>query len=105
MTSGLVLGRSRVSNLAGVSSASRDEEEIEICFLGSTPVTVVGGELVPCPLARLRDVGQEGPHYHHNGSTKRSVYISEYITADYPCQPGNMRSSGSRPAVSITDTI
>ena len=60
------------------------QEEIEICFLGSTPVTVVGGELVPCPLARLRDVGQEGTHYHHNGGTKRSVYVSEYITADYP---------------------
>ena len=40
--------------------------------------------LTACPLARLRDVGQEGTHYHHNGGVKRSVYVSEYITADYP---------------------
>ena len=60
------------------------QEEIETCFLGSTPVTVAGGELVPCPLARLRDVGQEGTHDHHNGGAKRSVYVSEYITADFP---------------------
>jgi len=60
------------------------QEEIETCFLSNAPVTVAGGELAPCPLARLRDVGQEGTHYHHNGGTKRSVYVSEYITADYP---------------------
>ena len=60
------------------------QEEIETCFLGSTPATVDGGELAACPLARLRDVGQEGTHYHHNGGAKRSVYVSEYITADYP---------------------
>ena len=40
------------------------QEEIETCFLSSTPVTVAGGELASCPLARLRDVGQEGTHYH-----------------------------------------
>ena len=62
------------------------QEEIETCFLNSTPATVGGGELVPCPLARLRDVGQEETHYHHNGGVKRSVYVSEYITADYPLQ-------------------
>ena len=33
------------------------QEEIETCFLGSTPATVDGGELAACPLARLRDVG------------------------------------------------
>ena len=60
------------------------QEEIETCFLNSTPATVGGGELVACPLARLRDVGQEETHYHHNGGVKRSVYVSEYITADYP---------------------
>ena len=60
------------------------QEEIETCFLSNAPVTVAGGELAPCPLARLRDVGQEGTHYHHNGGAKRSVYVSEYITADYP---------------------
>ena len=33
------------------------QEEIETCFLNSTPATVDGGELAACPLARLRDVG------------------------------------------------
>ncbi len=60
------------------------QEEIENCFLSSTPVTVAGGELAPCPLARLRDVGQEGTHYHHNGGTKSSVYVSEYCVSDDP---------------------
>ena len=60
------------------------QEEIETCFLNSTPATVDGGELAACPLARLRDAGQRGTHYHHNGGAKRSVYVSEYITADYP---------------------
>lgn len=60
------------------------QEEIETCFLSGAPVTVAGGELAACPLARLRDVGQEGTHYHHNGGAKRSVYVSEYIPADYP---------------------
>lgn len=59
-------------------------EEVEACFLNGTPATVDGGELAACPLARLRDVGQEGTHYHHNGGAKWSVYVSEYITADYP---------------------
>lgn len=59
-------------------------EEVETCFLNGTPATVDGGELAACPLARLRDAGQEGTHYHHNGGAKWSVYVSEYITADYP---------------------
>ena len=64
------------------------QEDIETFFLSSTPATVNGGELVACPLARLRDVGQEGTHYHHDGfGTKRSVYISEYIVTDYPLSP------------------
>lgn len=62
----------------------RRQEEVETCFLSSAPATVDGGELAACPLARLRDAGQEGTHYHHNGGAKRSVYVSEYITADYP---------------------
>ena len=62
----------------------QQQEEIETFFLSSTPVTVTDGELVACPLARLRDLEQEGTHDHHNGGIKRSVYISEYITADYP---------------------
>ena len=68
---------------AGVELIRR-QEDIEAFFLSQAPVTVPGGELRACLLARLRDVGQEGTHYHHNGGTKRSVYVSEYITADYP---------------------
>lgn len=60
------------------------QEDIETFFLSSTPATVSGGDLVACPLARLRDVEQEGTHYHNNGGIKRSAYVSEYITADYP---------------------
>lgn len=60
------------------------QEDIEACFLGSTPATVTNGKLLLCPLARLRDVEQEGTHSHHSNRGKRSVYVSEYITADYP---------------------
>ena len=60
----------------------QQQEEIETFFLSSTPATIIGGELVACPLARLRDVSQEG--VHHRSHRKRSVYISEYIFADYP---------------------
>ncbi len=70
----------------GVRQLQR-QEEIEACFLGRTPVTVSGGGLAPCPLARLRDAGQEGTHYHHNSGAKGSVYVSEYITAGYPLSP------------------
>ena len=62
----------------------RVQEDVENAFLARIPATVNGGDLAPCPLARLRDVGQEGTHYHHNSGAKRSVYVSEYITADYP---------------------
>ncbi|MCI8559160.1 MAG: hypothetical protein HFI19_15680 [Lachnospiraceae bacterium] len=63
------------------------QEDIETCFLSSTPSTVNGGTLVACPLARLRDVGQAGIHTHHNSGVKRSVSVSEYIYADYPLPP------------------
>ena len=43
-----------------------------------------GGELTACPLARLRDVGQEGVHARSRHGVRRSVYVSEYVTADYP---------------------
>ena len=65
----------------------RRQEDIETCFLNSTPATVDGGELAACPLARLRDVGQAGVHPHHNSGVKRSVSVSEYIYADYPLPP------------------
>ncbi len=63
------------------------QEDIETFFLSSTPATVNGGELVVCPLARLRDGGQAGVHTHHNSGVKRSVSVSEYIYANYPLQP------------------
>ena len=65
----------------------RRQEDIETCFLNSTPATVNGGELAACPLARLRDVGQAGGHTHHNSGVKRSVSVSEYIYTDYPLPP------------------
>ncbi len=66
------------------------QEDVENFFLSRTPVTVAGGELEACPLVRLRDVEQEGAHYHHRGGAKRSVYISEYSVSDYPI-PGWQR--------------
>lgn len=63
------------------------QEDIETFFLSSTPATVNGGELVACPLARLRDTEQAGVHTHHNSGVKRSVIVSEYIYADYPFPP------------------
>ena len=65
----------------------RRQEDIETCFLNSTPATVDGGELAACPLARLRDAEQAGVHTHYNSGVKRSVSVSEYIYADYPFPP------------------
>lgn len=63
------------------------QEDIETFFLSTTPATVNGGELVACPLARLRDAEQAGVHTHHNSGVKRSVSVSEYTYADYPFPP------------------
>lgn len=65
----------------------RQQEDIETCFLSSTPATVNGGDLAACPLARLRDTGQAGVHTHNNSGVKRTVSVSEYIYADYPLSP------------------
>ena len=65
----------------------RRQEDVSSCFYAQTPATVTGGDLVACPLARLRDVGQEGVHTHHNNGVKRTVRVSEYIYADYPLPP------------------
>ena len=62
----------------------RCQEDIEAFFLSQAPATVPGGELKACSLARLRDVGQEGVHARSRYGVRRSVYISEYVTADYP---------------------
>ena len=62
----------------------RCQEDIEAFFLSQAPATVPGGELRACPLARLRDVGQEGVHARSRYGVRRSVYVSEYVTADYP---------------------
>ena len=62
----------------------RCQEDIEAFFLSQAPATVPGGELTACPLARLRDVGQEGVHARSRHGVRRSVYVSEYVTADYP---------------------
>lgn len=58
------------------------QEDIENFLYTRTPTTIGGGSLVVCPLARLRDATQEGEHQRSH--RKSSVYISEYIVADYP---------------------
>lgn len=60
------------------------QEDVQSFFYAQTPATVAGGDLVACPLARLRDVEQEGTHYHRSYGAKRAVSVSEYIFADYP---------------------
>lgn len=72
-------------------SAGPTVEECTTFLFDQTPATVTGGKLTACPLARLRDVTQTEMHYQHNGGIKRSVYISvyisEYIAADYLLSP------------------
>lgn len=64
-------------------------EEAETFFLAQTPATVgPGTEMTACPLARLRDAGQEGVHYHRNYGGKWANYVSEYIPAGYPLSAG-----------------
>ncbi len=58
------------------------QEDIENFLYTHTPTTIGGGNLVVCPLARLRDATQEGEHQRSH--RKSSAYISEYIVADYP---------------------
>ena len=65
----------------------RRQEDVSSCFYAQTPATVTGGDLVACPLARLRDAAQEGTHYHRSYGAKRAVSGSEYIYADYPLPP------------------
>lgn len=70
----------------GVQQLQR-QEDVETFFWACTPATITGGELVACPLARLRDAEQEGTHYHRSYGAKRAAYVSEYIFADYPLSP------------------
>ncbi len=65
----------------------RRQEDVVSFFYAQTPATVTGKDLAACPLARLRDVEQEGMHYYNTPSAKRAAYISEYIFADYPLPP------------------
>jgi len=65
----------------------RQQEDVLPFFYDQTPATVTGGELVACPLARLRDVKQKGVHKYRSYGTKWEAYISEYIFADYPLAP------------------
>ena len=70
----------------GVQQLQR-QEDVETFFWAGTPATITGGELVACPLVRLRDAEQEGTHYHRSYGTKRAASVSEYIFADYPLSP------------------
>ena len=54
-----------------------------------------GGELADCPLARLRDVGQEGVHTRSRYGGRRSVYVSGYVTADDPIPTWQRLSQGA----------
>lgn len=65
----------------------QQQEDVQSFFYTQTPATVTGGDLVACPLARLRDVEQAGTHYHRRYGTKMAVSIAEYIFADYPLSP------------------
>lgn len=60
------------------------QEDVEAFFLAETPATVTDGEMVACPLMRLRDVEQEGVHYYRRRGRTRTTYISEYKLAGYP---------------------
>lgn len=60
------------------------QEDVENFFLSQTSATVADGELAACPLARLRDKDQAGKHTHTSHGARRSVYVSEYITTEYP---------------------
>lgn len=73
----------------------RRQEDVERFFLSRTPATVPGGELAACPLARLRDVGQEGVHTRSRYGGRRSVYVSEYVTADDPIPTWQRLSQGA----------
>ena len=73
----------------------RRQEDVERFFLSRTPATVPGGELAACPLARLRDVGQEGVHTSSRYGGRRSVYVSEYVTADDPIPTWQRLSQGA----------
>jgi len=72
----------------------RRQEDVTAFFYAQTPATVTGGELVACPLARLRDVRQAGMHHYNSTSARRASYISEYIFADYPLPPGQRALQG-----------
>lgn len=60
------------------------QEDVENFFLSQTSATVADGELAACPLARLRDQEQAGKHTHMSHGARRSVFVSEYITTEYP---------------------
>ncbi len=69
----------------GVHQLQR-QEDVEAFFWAGTPATITGGDLVACPLARLRDAEQEGTHYHRSYGTKRAVFVAEYIYTNSPWQ-------------------
>ena len=73
----------------------RRQEDVERFFLSRTPAAVPGGELAACPLACLRDVGQAGVHTRSRYGGRRSVYVSEYVTTDYPIPTWQRLSQGA----------
>lgn len=57
----------------------RQQEDVFAFFCAQTPATVSGGELVDCPLVRLRDLDMAGKHY--TNSHRKSVMIGEYMSS------------------------
>lgn len=62
----------------------QNTEDIETFFSAKTPATVTGTNLIPCPLARLRDISVSGTHYYRKRGVRRKVSVSEYVAWSYP---------------------
>ena len=59
------------------------QQGLESYLNEDVPVTVVGSELVLCPLMRLRDCGEAGEHYT-DVTTKYTAMTTEYERFSFP---------------------
>lgn len=64
----------------------KKQDDVKVFLSETIPATVVGEQIVPCPLMRLRDTGEAGEHKSWNriSRTKRSVVVTEYRKLSYP---------------------
>ena len=65
-------------------SQLQEQDDVEQLFWKQEPTTVVGREIIPCPLVRLRDLKQEGTHYTRGHGIKKTVNVPEYCVFSYP---------------------